>query len=216
MSAVYGTNQLMLELGRAQSLFSDLLVLVAPWGVIPSYLAFTAEDPSHRPQMARNVTLAFVAILVAAYFGGALLLSSYGGIEAFRLVGSYIVIRFGNKMLDGQESTIKLDREDHIAMAMVPLAMPLLAGPGTISTIIIKQVGYVGTPLPFLTAFALLGLLTYATLRGAATLQHFFGPVIFRVVNSVTGLLTMSLGTSMLVQSMLHAFPGLAGIAAGR
>lgn len=202
----------MSAIGVALKIFGDLIMIIAPWGVILNFLSYTHHDPDHRPHMAYNITVACLVIMVSALLGGDWLIGKFGGFQAFRLVGYAMVARLGLGMLDGQTTTLKLSPEDRFSVAIVPLATPLLVGPGTISTIVLCRLNHAGSVLPFLLAFMLVGATIYVILCSAAFLQaqlKSYGPVVFRVLNSITGLLVMSLGVSGLCECLLKMFPGL-------
>jgi multiple antibiotic resistance protein len=202
-------------IGVATKIFGDLIMIIAPWGVFLNFLSYTEQDPAHRPRMALNITVACLMIMVLSLLGGDWLIGKFGGFQAFRLVGNAIVVRLGLSMLDGQTTTLKLSAEDRFSVAIVPLATPLLVGPGTISTIVLSRMNYAGSVVPFLVAFALVGACIYITLRSAAFVQvrlKSYGPVVFRVLNSITGLLVMSLGVSGLCECLLKMFPGLGAL----
>ena len=124
--------------------FTSVLFIVNPIAVIPTYLVITQKDTArHRAVTARRACVAAAAILVAFALGGRQIFQIFGiTIDAFRVAGGLILWVVAMDMLHGerrtQESQTEISegstKED---VALTPLAMPMLAGPGAISTVMV-------------------------------------------------------------------------------
>src|SRR6478609_4323194 len=121
-----------------------ILFIVDPIAVIPTYLVITRDEtPEHRAVTARRACIAAAVILIAFALFGTLIFKVFGiTIEAFRIAGGLILWVVAMDMLHGERRTQEGGSE--IAegrvkddVAITPLAMPMLAGPGAISTIIV-------------------------------------------------------------------------------
>ena len=127
----------------ALAAFVTLLVVVDPPGVVPMYVALTkGETPAHRRAiLARAVLIAFGAALFFLVAGRAVL--SYLGVtvHAFSISGGILLFVAAMPMLFGQRGGLQSpepkERSAAHHIAVFPLAMPLLSGPGTIATILL-------------------------------------------------------------------------------
>jgi multiple antibiotic resistance protein len=134
----------MLEFTEYTKIFIALLAIVNPIGAIPIVMALTAgttEDEFRRT--ARTTVVSFLIILLAALLVGELLLGFFGiSISSFRVGGGILLLLMAISMLHARQSPIAFSEEEageggRESVAVVPISMPLLAGPGAISTIIL-------------------------------------------------------------------------------
>src|SRR3954470_17731749 len=123
---------------------TSVLFIVDPIAVIPTYLVITqAQTSAQRAKTAQRACIAAAVILIAFALFGTLIFEIFGiTIEAFRIAGGLILWVVAMDMLHGQRST--QESQPEIAegrvkqdVAVTPLAMPMLAGPGAISTIMV-------------------------------------------------------------------------------
>ena len=124
--------------------FTSVLFIVDPIAVIPTYLVITHDEtPEQRAATARRACIAATLILIVFALGGSLIFELFGiTIDAFRIAGGFILWVVAMDMLHGQRRTQESSpeiaegraKED---VAVTPLAMPMLAGPGAISTVMV-------------------------------------------------------------------------------
>jgi multiple antibiotic resistance protein len=124
--------------------FTSLLFIVDPIAVIPTYLVITrSETRVQRARTARRACIAAAVMLTGFAVGGQLIFKLFGiTLPAFRIAGGLILWLVAMDMLRGQRSTQEstpeitegTEKED---VAITPLAMPMLAGPGAISTVMV-------------------------------------------------------------------------------
>src|SRR5262245_29028957 len=127
--------------------FSSLFVIVDPIAVVPGFLAITPLDtPSQRERMARLASLVMAGVLLAFALLGKWIFQFLGiTLPAFQIAGSIILLLVALDMLKAQRSRVQETREETEAgaqkldIAITPLAIPMLAGPGAISTAILLQ-----------------------------------------------------------------------------
>src|SRR5918992_2342086 len=124
--------------------FTSILFLVDPVAVIPAYLAFTRTDTAeHRRRTATIACIAAGIALLTFAAGGDLILRAFGiTLPAFRIAGGLILWFVAMDMLRGERSTQEgreevLEGQTKEDVAITPLAIPMLAGPGAISTVIV-------------------------------------------------------------------------------
>ncbi len=122
-----------------------LIAIVNPLGALPIFLSMSdKDDPQAGIRTINRTAMAVALILLVAAWTGESLLSFFGiTIDAFRVGGGLLILLMGISMLHGKESRVKhcfsevepLEEKEDIAV--VPLAIPLMAGPGAISFVIL-------------------------------------------------------------------------------
>jgi MarC family membrane protein len=124
---------------------TSIFFLVDPFAVIPMFLGITADSsPSERRQMARRSAMTCAIILIAFALAGSLIFRVFGiTLSAFKIAGGIILALIGLQMLQAQSSGTKATPEEQVEGAeksdasIIPLGMPMLAGPGAISKVMV-------------------------------------------------------------------------------
>ena len=178
--------------------FTSILFIVDPVAVVPAYLVITQnETAAARRRTALRACVAMTLLLAVFAATGTLIFRAFGiTLPAFRTAGGLILWFTAMDMLRGerpsQEGRIELqegqEKED---VALTPLAIPLLAGPGAISTIVVLA-GQAHEPAHVATLYAAIGvtgLLSYVTLRAGEPLLSRLGNTGIRVMTRIMGLL---------------------------
>lgn len=135
----------MLDYTEYIKIFVGLFAIVNPFGAIPIFISMTTDQSnSQRLNTINQVALGVTTILLLALFFGELLLQFFGiTVDSFRVGGGILILLMAIAMLHAKISQVKQTREEENesmvkeSVAIVPLAMPLLAGPGAISTMIL-------------------------------------------------------------------------------
>ncbi len=134
----------MLEYTEYLKIFIALLAVVDPLGVMPIIAAMTAHDKADLKSISLTVALSVTTVLIVALFIGKEVLLFFGiSINSFRVSGGILLMIMSLSMLQGKISETVRNREEAReeangkALAVVPLSIPLLAGPGAISTVIL-------------------------------------------------------------------------------
>ena len=124
--------------------FTSVLFIVDPIAVVPSYLVVTrSETTLQRAATARRACIAAALILIAFAIGGTLVFRLFGiTLPAFRIAGGLILWLVAMDMLHAQRTTQEsgpeiTEGETKEDTALTPLAIPMLAGPGAISTVMV-------------------------------------------------------------------------------
>ena len=189
-----------------------LLAICDPPGVVPAYLGIAAGmPPEARRKAPLRAAITVTLILGVALLGGELLLRLFGiSMPAFQAAGGLLILLMGLEMLRGaptkvqNESTHEDDSEDRI---LIPLAMPLIAGPGAIATVITfsaKARSWEGT-LTIASAILITGLTVYLTLKSAAWVQKRISARGQRIFLRFMGLILVAVGAQLLL-SGVHSF----------
>ena len=136
-------------------------------------------------------------------------------LPALRIAGGLLVCLIGFKMVQGEPSQVQhpsaedrqADRRARLSVAVSPLAMPLLAGPGTIATTMsFSAHSNIANMLLTVLAFAILCLITYVLFLYGKKLVHFIGESALNVITRMMGLILAVIGTQMIIDGIQGAF----------
>jgi len=197
-----------------------VLSIVNPLGAIPIFLSLCSDrTSSQRKQVARNSALAVAIILIIATWAGDWVLGFFGiGIPAFRTGGGLLILLMAISMMHAKQSHAKqtpseadeADNKENIAV--VPLAIPLMAGPGAISMVIIDahQIADWTSRLILSGGIITVALIVWIALRLAAPIGQKLGTTGLNIATRVMGLLLAAIGIQMLTSGIAKLLPGLA------
>ncbi len=198
-----------------------LLVILDPFMAVPILLGLT-QDYTHR-QRARVASIAaatVAAVLIAAALTGEQLLLFMGtSLASFRVGGGLILLLMALAMLRAEPDTLRVSSADThpseaaSGIAVVPLAIPLLAGPGAISTVII-QMHRPGVPLHpwiIIACILLVCLVLWTVLRLAAPIGNALGRLGINIINRLFGLILTAIAVEIMANGLKALFPVLAG-----
>ena len=184
--------------------------IMNPISNLPAYMALVADDSQKisRKIAFRSLLIAFVIITVFI-FSGDFIFKVFGiTIVSFRIAGGILVAVIGYHMINGNHSPSYKGMEqqavnsDPMSIAISPLAMPLFAGPGTITTALSLANGGLQNQLITVVAFALLCVITYLLLRSANQIAGFLGENLMKIITKMMGLLLFSIGIQMIIVSV--------------
>ncbi len=187
-----------------------LFAIVNPITAIPVFLAIAAGmDGAHRRRLALKTALISGVTLFIAYFLGAVILNALSiDLNAFRIAGSAVIAAFGWKMVMGRG--FEKPNGPVAGAAVVPLAIPLMAGPGAIATGIAlgnSEVGF--ARLANLVIIVALTAMTFVFLLAAAPIERLLGETGLMVVSRILGLLLIAISVSTILAALASAFPRL-------
>jgi|SRR5579872_2958466 len=200
--------------------FISLVVICSPLSALPALLGLTrGRSIEEKRRIGIRAGIAAGVILVVVTWIGAPLLELFGiGVPAFQIAGGIVVFLLALSMLNAEQSRMKQTTEDQKeaehkgSIAVVPLAIPILAGPGAISTVIVAvndHPGFVNQIFFSLTAVLVMGVLA-ATLYFAGTLEKLLGHTGINIFNRIGGLVLAALAVETLSKGLLSLFPILA------
>ena len=190
--------------------FMAFFAIMNPISNLPAYMALVADDSQKisRKIAFRSLLIAFVIITVFI-FSGDFIFKVFGiTIISFRIAGGILVAVIGYHMINGNHSPSYKGMEqqavnsDPMSIAISPLAMPLFAGPGTITTALSLANGGLRNQLITVVAFAILCVITYLLLRSAKQIAGFFGKNLMKIITKMMGLLLFSIGIQMIIVSV--------------
>jgi multiple antibiotic resistance protein len=192
------------------TVFMAFFAIMNPIANAPLFMGLTEGlDLGARRRIAlRSVALAFVIVALFATFGRQIFILFGITLPAFRIAGGILVGLVGYHLLQGQESSIHtpteqdnaLSRDAALGVAITPLALPILAGPGTIAT----AMNFAANSTPpelvlVLSALGLVCLLTLAAFLACDSLVSFLGQNAIKVVSRLMGLILAVIGVQMLI-----------------
>jgi multiple antibiotic resistance protein len=188
--------------------FTSVLFIVDPIAVIPSYLVVTrGESAAERAKTARRACIAAALILVAFATGGTLIFQLFGiTLPAFRIAGGLILWLVAMDMLHAERRTQEsgpeiLEGEIKEDTALTPLAMPMLAGPGAISTVMVlaAQARSIPQKMVVHASIVLTAFLSWLVLRIGERLVKRLGQTGIRVMTRIMGLLLAAIAVQFVI-----------------
>lgn len=197
-----------------------LLALVEPFGLIPLFLQATSGLMPHlRRQYARLLGVTVAVALIGAGLFGVHLLELLGlSLGGMRVGGGIIVLILAIAMVLGQEKAVKQTAAEASAAAdrqgrgIVPLGIPLLAGPGALSYMMSSSPLNRPSDLMLVVVPGLMiGIITWATFHFASRTQRWLTPDKLNVIERLAGFLLAGLAVDMIAMGLKELFPPLAG-----
>lgn len=192
--------------------FTSIFFLVDPFAVIPAFLTMTADqDHLSRRHVARRAALTCFLVLTSFALTGSLIFKVFGiTLPAFKIAGGIILLLIGIDMLQARRSATNevagepqeaAEKED---ASVIPLGIPMLAGPGSISTVmvLVGESGHWWHTIPVFAAIAVTSLASYAVLAGADRVRTYLGHTGIRIMMRFMGLLLMGVA----IQFILNGF----------
>jgi multiple antibiotic resistance protein len=193
---------------------SSIFFLVDPFAAIGSFLAITSNmDAERRKRMARKAAVTCFVVLTSFALAGQYIFQMFGiKLPAFEIAGGLILMLIGLDMLEAKRSATQEahgDTEEAAAKedaGIVPLGIPMLAGPGAISSVMVL-VGQVPTlwnweMAAILGAIAVTALVSYWVLAGASRVRQVMGETGIRILVRIMGLLLVALAMQFFVNGL--------------
>jgi|TARA_B100000073_G_scaffold5366_1_gene4547 multiple antibiotic resistance protein len=191
-----------------------------PIGNLPIYLSFTSGNKRQDRAIARSCAFTFlISLLLATWLGNDLL--SFFGISrpAFQVAGGLIVVLIGLSMLRSETSKVhhdpnSVERDQNSAVkGIVPLGIPLLAGPGTLTVVIADpSAASMGGKLSLSLVVLAMTALVYLIFNAAELLSSKISESALQVLTKIMGLLLTAIAIQMLFSGLSAGFPVLRGI----
>ena len=198
------------QIGQFLTVFMGFFAIMNPVANTPVFLGLTADDsPEIKRRIAAKALLLTFTLIVVFCLLGRLIFDLFGiTLPAFQITGGILVFLIGFQMLHGEQSTVHSpvtgDKENslqgQLSVAVTPLAIPILGGPGTIATAMnFSSTGGLTEVIITTAAFALLCLITYVFFVAGERLVHLLGDNGLSVVTRLMGLILAVIGTQMVI-----------------
>jgi multiple antibiotic resistance protein len=207
------------------TLFVAMLAIMNPLGSVAIYAGLVADrTDAEQKQQARVASFAILIILCLITWIGPYILDFFGiSIAAFETAGGLIIVLLGLSMMNGHDekshSSMHHSEEEHEealqkeSIAVVPLSIPIIAGPGAISTILIHSHKLTGFTNHIVTTIvcAILALIMFICLFYSNKIKQLLGNGGIKIATRVMGLILMAIAFEMLGSGLTKLLPGLAG-----
>jgi multiple antibiotic resistance protein len=204
-------------LPHTATVFVGFFAIMNPIANVPIFLSLTADDDQQTTKAValRSLMLAFL-IITTFSIAGKLIFELFGiTLAAFQITGGLLVLLIGFHMLQGDQSSVhqlkegdnQKCREAELSVAVFPLAMPILAGPGTIATAMnFSARGGIMEMAITIAAFAVLCVITYVLFIFGEKFVTFIGAGALGVITRLMGLILAVIGTQMVIKGLHGAF----------
>jgi multiple antibiotic resistance protein len=195
--------------------FSSIFFIVDPIACIPTFLALTGDSElAQRRHMAKRAAWTCFLVLSGFALGGTLVFKMLGiTLPAFRIAGGLIMILIGLDMVQARRSQTKetasetqqaMEKED---VGIIPLGVPMLAGPGSISTVmaLMAQSASWQHSVSIMIVLALTAVLSYWILAAADRVGRRMGDTGIRILTRFMGLLLMAIAVQFILSGLTAA-----------
>jgi len=202
---------------------SSVIIIVNPLGATLIYVSFTTTmDHPARDAIAKDACKFALIILLSVAILGTWILQLFGiTLEAFRIAGGILLFGIGMEMVYAKTSRTKLtatekyESRDVEDVAMMPLAIPMIAGPGAITTtIVLMNEAIAITPVAIVIVFSSIIIsiaITYFMMRNSDYIIKKIGQREYRAINRLLGMLLIAIAVQFVINGIRLAFPVLAG-----
>jgi MarC family membrane protein len=201
-------------------LFAALFSVLNPIGTVPIFVGLTQDyDKKERSRLSLWTSINVLIILLISFFIGQYVLTFFGiTITALRITGGIIIASSGFSLLNGKFNknkgiNKKIEQEVHVRsdISLTPLAMPMLAGPGSMSLLIAYYQEH-HSPLDMIIyslAILATSLIIYLILRSAHYLSKILGSSGIVAISRIVGFLTIAIGIQYIISSILSIVRGI-------
>jgi len=198
--------------------FIGLLVIANPLSALPAVLRITQHmtlSEKRRSGIVSAIAVGIILVMVT-WIGMPMLMILGIQLPAFQIAGGLVLLLLAFSMLNAEESSMKstpveLKEKKTDSAAIVPLAIPIIAGPGAISSVIVSVNVYPGlvNQLLITTSCVLVALVMGILLYFASNLERILGKSGINIINRVGGLILAAIAVQSLANGIIGIFPGM-------
>lgn len=200
-------------------LFAALFSVLNPIGTVPIFVGLTSEDSKkERSRISLWTAINVFLILIISFFIGKYVLSFFGiSIDSLRIAGGLIIVSSGFSLLSGKfnkkrgiNKKIETDAQQRNDIALTPLAMPMLAGPGSISLLIAFYQEHHATNELIIASCAILAIAIaiFIILRSAHFLAQLLGASGIVAISRIVGFIVIAIGIQYIVSALINIIKG--------
>jgi multiple antibiotic resistance protein len=208
-----------LSLAAYIKIFVAMIVIVNPLGAMPLFVAMTSsQDDIQRKRVARIASLTVATVLLVSTLLGERVLEIFGiSLASFKVGGAILILLNATAMMQATPAREKQtpeeaqEAEDRASIAVVPLGLPLLAGPGSMSTIIIyaSEKRSIGHLLAVCVVAIGVALSTWLALRIASRVGRYMSKTMINIATRIMGLLLAALAVEIFAGGIVELIPAL-------
>ena len=198
-----------IDLSHALVSFTSIFTLINPLGILPIYLTLTESiERDERTIINRKGILTAGIVLIIFSLIGHYIFSFYGiTIHAFKIAGGILFFRIGISMIESKISRTKAtpqeEKEAHTkdVFAYTPLGIPMIAGPGAITSAVILSgdTSNIQDKVTFILALFVALLFTYGIFQTAGRISKLLGIIGIRIMQRIMGLLLMVIAVQFII-----------------
>ncbi len=192
--------------------FWSLFVIVDPIGLVPAFLAITEHNtPADRIRMAKLASIVTFFVLLAFALFGNYILKIFGvSVPAFEIAGGIVLLKIALDMLQARRTALKETPEEQAEslrkddIAITPLAVPMLAGPGAITAVVLlgqQSNSLLQTTIVVLNIF-FVAVISFLILRIAALRSSIFSAITLKIISRLMGLLLAAIAVQFILNGM--------------
>ncbi|MDQ5928326.1 MAG: hypothetical protein QG594_100 [Bacteroidota bacterium] len=200
-------------------LFAALFSVLNPIGTVPIFVGLTHDDSdSERSRISLWTAINVFIILMVSFFIGQYVLTFFGiSIDALRIAGGLVILNSGFSLLSGKISKkrginkkIENDAQKRNDIALTPLAIPMLAGPGSISLLIAFYQEHHELTEIIISSLAILAIAItiYIVLKSAHYLARILGASGIVAISRIIGFIVIAIGIQYIVSSIINIVKG--------
>lgn len=200
-------------------LFAALFSVINPIGTVPIFVGLTSNDSQKEcTRISLWTAINVFLILIISFFIGKYALLFFGiSIDSLRIAGGLIIVSSGFSLLSGKfnkkrgiNKKIENEAQKRNDIALTPLAMPMLAGPGSISLLIAFYQEHHETTELIIASFAILAIaiVIYVILRSANYLAKLLGASGIVAISRIVGFIVIAIGIQYIVSALLNIIKG--------
>jgi multiple antibiotic resistance protein len=201
--------------------FAALFSIINPLGAVPIFVGLTVDETlKERAKTAILTAVNVIVILLISFFIGTYLLNFFGiSLNALRIAGGMIIVSSGFALLRGDFSKhkgmknkkVKMDLDSREKFSLTPLAIPMLAGPGSISLLITFNHEYRGSYEIMTIVFAVLavGIATYFILKSSHIITRMLGALGINAISRIVGFIVISIGVEYITVAVVSIMNNL-------
>lgn len=200
-------------------LFAALFSVLNPIGTVPIFVGLTQDDSQkERSRISLWTAINVFIILLVSYFIGQYVLTFFGiSIDALRIAGGIVIVNSGFSLLSGKFNkkrgiNKKIENEAHHRndIALTPLAIPMLAGPGSMSLLIAFYQEHHEMNEIIISCLAILAIavVIFAILKSGHYLARILGTSGIVAISRIVGFIVISIGIQYIVSSIVNIIKG--------
>jgi multiple antibiotic resistance protein len=203
----------------AFKIFIALIALVNPLGVLPMFISLTQDfTPAQKQRAIRTAAFTVVAVISTCALLGEQIIKFFGiSTASLQVAGGLLILLMSLSMLNAQPSGAKTTAEERDeaehkdTIGVVPLGIPLLTGPGAMSTVIVLagKSNHVSDYVALIGSGVVIAALVWLTLQMAQPIARFMGRTGINIATRIMGLLVAAVAVEFIVEGLKTMLPVL-------
>jgi len=201
--------------------FAALFSVINPLGTVPVFVGLTSDESlKERGKTAFFTSLNVIVILTISFFMGTYILAFFGiSLNALRIAGGMIIVTSGFALLTGNFSKhkgmknkkVQKDLDSREKFSLTPLAIPMLAGPGSISLLIAFNQEYIepSAIVTIVLAVITVGLATYLILKSSFLISKILGASGINAISRIVGFIVIAIGIEYITTAVVSVVNSL-------